>query len=108
MGYQHLSLKHVIYTKYMGYSLGASYYTGLIGNTITAGFTMYAYVLVFLYNRKSNYAIYGKWWGRVLLGIGMVPPIFLWLLTFFNFDMMKVPKVYDAAKGREVRNLASM
>lgn len=101
--YQNISFWKVIWTKYISYNLGASYYTGLVGNTISCIFTIATYVLVFIYNRESKLAIYGKWWGRILVGVGMIPAICLFLLSIYNFDMMKVNKVYDPAKGYAVR-----
>jgi len=106
--YQNISVTDVIYTKFISYNLGASYYTGLAGNTFSAAFCITCYLLVWTYNKRSGYAIYGRIWGNFLVIIGMIPPICLWLLTFFNFDMMQVEKVWSERKGRYMRNLKSM
>jgi len=106
--YQNLSVTDVISTKYISYNLGASYYTGLIGNTISAVLNVLTYLLIWYYNKKSGYVIYNRAWGNFLVVVGMIPPICLWMLTFFNFDMMKVNKVWDEKKGRNIRDLKSM
>jgi len=106
--YQNISVTDVICTKWISYNLGASYYTGLAGNTFSAAAIIATYLLVWIYNKRSGYAIYGRVWGNFLVIIGMIPPVCLWLLTLFNIDMMQVPKIWHEGKGRYIRDFESM